>query len=127
MSATLEAMRAMHAEMVGEATAATARAERFGRMLAEMERQEAGPTVPTQIKTAPGAPPVRAVEPSKDTDRNVMTALEILGKTEDWLNERCAKQLDWHKDWTDLSPKRKGELLAGLNRLVDKKVAEAKS
>lgn len=81
---------------------------------------------PTQVRTAAGAPPVKALRPPAEVDRDIMTALDILGRSEEQLNSYVAEKYGWGKDWTELPPARKEEVLTFLNAKVNEAVADAR-
>lgn len=87
------------------------------RAKAERQQQPARPH-PVESPRPPTGP--------RNADREVMTALEILQKDEDWLNARVAKQMQWEGDWSDMPAGLKDRLLAGLNNMVNEKAAEAR-
>jgi hypothetical protein len=74
-------------------------------------------------RSEPSGP--RPVPATANRDKDVMTALEILGKSEDWLNVQMQKR--WPevkaKDWSDLGAAHKHELWLGLNKLINEKAA----
>jgi hypothetical protein len=92
----------------------------------EVGRGQQKAQAPSQIKTAPGAPPVKAVQPAGYIDRDIMDALDILGKSEVELNNYVREKYGWGKDWTDMPPDRKSEVLTFLNSKKDKAVADAR-
>lgn len=85
---------------------------------------------PRQVKTAPGAPPVRAVASPDDEhrqlDRDIREALGILGRKEASFNQWVQKEHSTDSDWTELSVETKRDLLAYLNSQVDKQVTAAR-
>lgn len=78
-------------------------------------------------KAATERAPLRAA-PTGNVNKDIMTALEILSKTEEGLNEYVRKTYNRGApfDWTELAAPEKGEVLAYLNRLVDKAVQQAR-
>lgn len=93
----------------------------------EVQRGAQKAQAPTQIKTAPGAPPVKAVAPSVDIEREIVKALDILGKGEAELNNYVREKYGWGKSWRGLSPERLDEVFVFLNSKVNKAVEEARA
>jgi hypothetical protein len=92
----------------------------------EVARSQQKAQAPTQIKTAQGVGSVKAVQPPGNINRDIMEALDILGKSEVELNNYVKEKYGWGKDWTDMSPERKSEVLSFLNSKKDKAVTEAR-
>jgi len=89
----------------------------------EVQRGQQKAAAPAQIKTAQGTPPVKV---ARDVDRDIVEALDILGKGEAELNNYVRDKYGWGKSWRDLSAERKDEVSAFLNSRVNQAVAEAR-
>jgi len=92
----------------------------------EIQRGQQKAAAPTQIKTAAGTPPVKPLRPPAEIDRDIMTALDILNKSEVSLNNYVREKYGWGKDWTEMPPARKEEVLTFLNSKVNAEVEAAR-
>lgn len=72
-----------------------------------------------------GRQPLQAVAPARNHDREIMTALEISGKSEEELNSYVKKKFKVNQDWSDLPPARKDDLLLMLNNKINNAAAGA--
>lgn len=94
----------------------------------EMQRAQRADTRPVKVPPKPAGPvPVdNPEEEHRRLERSIREALGVLGKAEasfdKWVQEKYETESHWH----ELSVDTKRELLADLNAMVDKQVAQAR-
>ncbi len=81
------------------------------------------PSRPTRVTELPHLP-AHPKTSAETIEGHIMTALEILGKTEEELNQWVSRQFKWKGDWSDMSDDLKNKTYLTLQGKIDQQNAE---